>query len=65
MNLHQDDCTDFSNFGLFFKQMKIWHSVITVNNSANIFLRKEIGMEPNAAAVPCEHHLAQGALLVK
>lgn len=65
MNLNQDDCTDFSNFNLFFNQMKIQHSVITVNNSANIFLRKEMKMEPNVAEVPYELHLAQGAWLVK
>lgn len=65
MNLNQDDCTDFSNFRLVFNQMKIWHSVITANNSANIFLRKVMEMEPNVAGVPHEHHLVQGVLLVK
>lgn len=52
MNLNQDDCTDFSNFRLFFNQMKNWHSVIRIHNSANILLRNEVGMEPNVAVVP-------------
>lgn len=52
MNLNQDDCTDFSNFRLFFNQRKNWHSVIRINNSANILLRNEVGMDPNVAVVP-------------